>query len=56
MSKLLFFSGAGLSADSGLSTFRDAGGLWDKYDIDKVCNALILMSNREIDLLLHVCM
>jgi NAD-dependent deacetylase len=48
MSKLLFFSGAGLSADSGLSTFRDAGGLWDKYDIDKVCNALTWKDNYEL--------
>jgi len=38
MSRLLFFSGAGLSADSGLATFRDSNGLWDKYDPQVVCN------------------
>lgn len=38
MNKLLIFSGAGISAESGLSTFRDPGGLWKKYNIDEVCN------------------
>ncbi len=30
--KLVVFSGAGLSADSGVPTYRDAGGLWEGYD------------------------
>ena len=34
--KLVIFSGAGISAESGLSTFRDNGGLWDNYDINEV--------------------
>lgn len=38
MGKVIFFSGAGLSADSGLGTFHGEGGLWDKYDVNKVCN------------------
>ena len=38
MPRILFFSGAGLSADSGLATFRDSNGLWDKYDPSVVCN------------------
>ncbi|MBZ7981641.1 NAD-dependent deacetylase [Campylobacter sp. RM12640] len=38
MSKLVFLSGAGLSAPSGLSTFRDNDGLWEQYDLDIVCN------------------
>ena len=29
-------TGAGMSADSGLSTFRDSGGLWEGYDIEDV--------------------
>ena len=29
-------SGAGISADSGLATFRDSGGLWEGYDIQEV--------------------
>lgn len=38
MSKMVFFSGAGLSADSGLGVFRGGNGLWDKYDVNQVCN------------------
>lgn len=36
MKKLVVFSGAGISAESGLSTFRDSGGLWENYDIHEV--------------------
>lgn len=35
--RLLIITGAGLSAESGLSTFRDNEGLWKKYNIDEVC-------------------
>ena len=34
--KIVILSGAGISAESGLSTFRDSGGLWEKYDISDV--------------------
>lgn len=34
--KLVILSGAGMSAESGISTFRDAGGLWDKYPVEQV--------------------
>ncbi len=30
---IVVLSGAGISAESGLSTFRDSGGLWDNYDV-----------------------
>ncbi len=36
MKKIIIFSGAGISAESGLSTFRDNGGLWENYDIKEV--------------------
>ena len=36
MKKLIVLTGAGMSAESGISTFRDAGGLWEKYKIDDV--------------------
>ena len=36
MKKLIIFSGAGISAESGLSTFRDNGGLWDQYPKEEV--------------------
>lgn len=36
MKKLIVLTGAGMSAESGISTFRDTGGLWEKYKIDDV--------------------
>lgn len=36
---VFIFSGAGLSAESGLGTFRDQGGLWEKADPAVVCSA-----------------
>ena len=38
MKKLEILSGAGISAESGISTFRDAGGLWDKYPVMQVAS------------------
>ncbi len=32
MTRLVVFSGAGMSAESGISTFRDSNGLWENYD------------------------
>lgn len=37
--KLVFLTGAGVSAESGISTFRDADGLWEKYPVMQVCSA-----------------
>lgn len=37
--KLVISSGAGISAESGISTFRDAGGLWENYPVMDVCSA-----------------
>lgn len=36
MKTIVVFTGAGVSAESGISTFRDSGGLWEKYDIRDV--------------------
>ncbi len=38
MKKVMIISGAGLSAESGIRTFRDSDGLWEEYDISKVCS------------------
>lgn len=35
--KVVVFTGAGMSADSGVSTFRDADGLWENHRIEDVC-------------------
>eukprot|EP01041_Mallomonas_annulata_P022522 gene22522-42840_t len=34
--KLVVLTGAGISADSGIMTFRDAGGLWENHSIEDV--------------------
>ena len=36
--KVLVFSGAGVSAESGLDTFRGSGGFWYTYRIQDVCH------------------
>ncbi|MGY6412218.1 MAG: NAD-dependent deacylase [Alkalilacustris sp.] len=36
MKRLVILTGAGVSAESGLGTFRDVGGLWDQYDLADV--------------------
>lgn len=36
MKKVVVLTGAGISAESGFSTFRDAGGLWEQYPVEKV--------------------
>jgi len=36
--KLVVLTGAGISAESGISTFRDSGGLWEQYDIMEVAS------------------
>ena len=36
MKKIIVFSGAGISAESGLNTFRDNNGLWENHDIKEV--------------------
>ena len=36
MKKIVVLTGAGMSAESGISTFRDSGGLWEQYDVEQV--------------------
>jgi NAD-dependent deacetylase len=36
MKKLIVLTGAGMSAESGIKTFRDSGGLWEEYDVSEV--------------------
>lgn len=36
MQRLVVFTGAGISAESGIKTFRDSGGLWEEYRIEDV--------------------
>ena len=43
---IVVFTGAGVSADSGIATFRDADGLWANYRIEEVCTPEALKNNR----------
>ena len=45
--QLIVFSGAGLSAESGLPTFRGACGLWEGVPIEKVCHIATWEANFE---------
>ena len=46
MRKIVVFTGAGMSADSGLQTFRDAEGLWADYRIEDVCTPEAMARDR----------
>ena len=46
--KIVFFSGAGMSAESGISTFRDSGGLWEQYDIYDVATPEAWKKNPDL--------
>ena len=46
MKKIVVFTGAGMSADSGISTFRDADGLWANYRVEDVCTPEALARDR----------
>jgi NAD-dependent deacetylase len=45
---IVVFTGAGISADSGVSTFRDSDGLWENYRIEDVCTPEALHTNRNL--------
>lgn len=45
--RVVVFSGAGMSAESGLKTFRDSGGLWEEYDIEEVATPEAWSANPE---------
>jgi NAD-dependent deacetylase len=47
MKRLVVFTGAGVSADSGIATFRDSDGLWANYRIEEVCTPEALIRNRK---------
>jgi NAD-dependent deacetylase len=44
--KLVVLSGAGISAESGLATFRDSGGLWEGHKIEDVATPQAWIKNR----------
>lgn len=48
MKKIVVLTGAGMSAESEISTFRDAGGLWEKHNIEDVCTPEALARNPKL--------
>lgn len=45
--KIVVFTGAGISRESGIATFRDSDGLWADHRIEDVCTPEALVRNRE---------
>lgn len=48
MMKLVILTGAGMSAESGIKTFRDSDGLWENYRIEDVCTPKAIERNPEL--------
>lgn len=48
MKRIMILSGAGLSAESGISTFRDTEGLWEKHDVMEVCSTEGWIKNPDL--------
>jgi NAD-dependent deacetylase len=46
--RIVVLSGAGMSAESGISTFRDNGGLWDQYNVEDVATPEGWMRNPQL--------
>ena len=45
--KIFILTGAGISKESGISTFREADGLWDNYKIEDVCTPEAFFRNPD---------
>jgi NAD-dependent deacetylase len=48
MKKLVILTGAGMSAESGIKTFRDSGGLWEQYKVEEVASIEAWYRNPEL--------
>jgi NAD-dependent deacetylase len=48
MKRLVILSGAGMSSESGIKTFRDSGGLWEEYDVTEVATPQAWSKNRDL--------
>jgi len=46
--KIVVFTGSGVSAESGIRTFRDSAGLWEEYDINEVATPEAWMRNPQL--------
>jgi NAD-dependent deacetylase len=48
MKRIVVFSGAGMSAESGINTFRDSDGLWEKHNVEDVATPEAWKKNPEL--------
>jgi NAD-dependent deacetylase len=48
MKRLVILTGAGMSAESGIRTFRDSGGLWEDYEVTDVASPMGWAKDREL--------
>ena len=48
MKRLVILTGAGMSSESGIKTFRDSGGLWEEYDVTEVATPAAWVKNRDL--------
>lgn len=48
MKKIVFLTGAGISAESGITTFRDSNGLWEQYRVEDVASIEGYWRNPEL--------
>jgi len=48
MKKLVVLTGAGMSAESGIKTFRDSGGLWEEHRVEDVASPMGWVLNRKL--------
>lgn len=48
MKRLVVLTGAGMSSESGIKTFRDSGGLWEEYDVTEVATPEAWYNNRNL--------
>src|ERR1700753_1157712 len=48
MKKIVVLTGAGISAESGLRTFRDSDGLWEGYDVREVATPEAWQKNPQL--------
>ena len=49
MKRIVFFTGAGMSRESGLPTFRGGGGLWNQLDVEAVADRRSWYCGRRSD-------
>lgn len=48
MKRLVILTGAGMSSESGIKTFRDSGGLWEEYDVSEVATPEAWSKNQDL--------